>query len=996
MELDLKFGVVLFLVMLSMLPWQSSAKSLLDLTLDEYNNLSSSKPSSFIAVHFDNKDVRRKFPILLKELRKSSDILQTYGIQIARINCEGISIQPCKEENIYTFRNGVFEETHELEVMFNEDSIVSNLLQTLLKNEVQFISTFENGQRMIQEAKEQKKDLVFSYVKGLGNHDHAIVTKIAFVYAENIMFGLTTDTKLAVKFEGLFTDAGSLAVYMCKDAPQDQDKPCKVVKAKKMSVIYIAKLLQMLRVPKYVYLPDNGTNVYDTLPLSVDKLYIFTDKIEEINENEVKIMADDFAGIGGIIIVDVNKHKDKMDEFGLSAKDSFPTAAYVPASSTKSKPNVELFPKNNFVFSMDNVKFFLNQFLQNPKKEYRIKAESSSLQSITYDQFSKISSPSKTFLFSKSYLLAAFCEKVSINPDCQGFAKHYRRLVRTLDSMEDDDNDSPFYIVHVTLDDGQDVHIGGHELPHVRLYTENNSDDFIVFEGQPDYDELLKFIREKTSIPSITRLPPSNADTIPIDPESKDIKDEEPVEVKDEGQSEEEEEYGVRPEETEDDEVAGAVWYSDLPKVPEDKVPSLTDKTFMSTREQGDLLVVNFFQPWDSRSRALVGPYVQAALSLGKKDIGNFNVRLARVNCFDWTDVCQNNNITTYPTIKFYRKGSDELTYQGALDEDNLVKTVLMLHSSSPLQLDSLDKIDSFLKGEYPRNAKEASETAVVGLFAGADSKEFQVFSEAASELRGSFILGYATGDVAKQASVTYEVKLPAVFLVKRNDPNRPRVVFDQDFSARSIVDFIRMYSLSLFGELTPLNLPLYFKYNRPFLIAFRATAEEDTTLCPVMNQLAQDPTIDPLMLCWMARSSNDVNDAVLEMYTGKTDTPALVLLYHNRGVLYHYKDKMSLEDITAWIKRCLSGEQNPSRFLKSNSWKPLLDGYDYLTMLDEERKRRERKERRQYEEEEDENIEDDVKPDMIEEPTRKAERMRLRKPEDFRDEEEMQKHDEL
>lgn len=90
---------------------------------------------------------------------------------------------------------------------------------------------------MIQEAKENKKDLVFTYVKGLGNvgkiifgeliflylfviwlrHmdneilqfgnlylvlDHAIVTKIAFVYAENIMFGLTTNTELAARFEG--------------------------------------------------------------------------------------------------------------------------------------------------------------------------------------------------------------------------------------------------------------------------------------------------------------------------------------------------------------------------------------------------------------------------------------------------------------------------------------------------------------------------------------------------------------------------------------------------------------------------------------------------------------------------------------------------------------------------------------------------------------------------------------------------------------------------
>lgn len=53
----------------------------------------------------------------------------------------------------------------------------------------------------------------------------------------------------------------------------------------------------------------------------------------------------------------------------------------------------------------------------------------------------------------------------------------------------------------------------------------------------------------------------------------------------------------VLAEEVEDDEVAGAVWHSEAPTVPEDQVPSLTDKTFQTTRDGSDLLVVKFFQP---------------------------------------------------------------------------------------------------------------------------------------------------------------------------------------------------------------------------------------------------------------------------------------------------------------------------------------------------------------------------------------------------------------
>ena len=39
----------------------------------------------------------------------------------------------------------------------------------------------------------------------------------------------------------------------------------------------------------------------------------------------------------------------------------------------------------------------------------------------------------------------------------------------------------------------------------------------------------------------------------------------------------------------------------------------------------------------------------------GGLDVGDFAIKLARVNCFDWSDVCEKNNITIYPTIKMFR-----------------------------------------------------------------------------------------------------------------------------------------------------------------------------------------------------------------------------------------------------------------------------------------------------------------------------------------------------
>ncbi|KAK3726894.1 hypothetical protein QZH41_016693, partial [Actinostola sp. cb2023] len=740
-----------------------------------------------------------------------------------------------------------------------------------------------------------------------------------------------------------------------------------------------------------VYLSENGTTVYDSLPLSVHKAYIFTDDVDKLDQVGLKSITDDYYGIVGVIIVDVKKHKDKLSSFGLSDKDSFPTGAFVPAAPRKSEPIVELFPDNVVMFLMENFKYMLGECLYNSKKQYKYDADISSLTSMNFEQFSKISSPSQTFLVNRSYLMVAFCEKGSTRSECRDFSKHFRRVVRTFNRREEPE----VAFVHVTLSNGGDNEIGTPKRPYVRFYDMKKGDEnFAVFKGSPDFHGMMDFLQSETKMSSITRLQPSNSDQVPInEDEEKEQQPEEENEVTESSNESPE----TPPEETEDDEVAGSVWYSEIPNVPEDKVPSLTDKTFQPTRDQNDLLVVNFFQPWDPRSRALIGPYVEAAVNLGKIDVGKLNVRLARVNCFDWTDVCQHNNITTYPTIKLYRKGLDEFVYKGPLDAENLVKTVLLLHTASPLKLDSEEQVESFLKGKLPVNADKASHVAVLGLFSAVDAKELKAFATAAKEARGSFIFGFVTGETAMKACASYGVKTPGIILVKRNDAIQPSSVFDGDFSPSNIVDFVKVNSLPSFGELTPLKLPLYLKHDRPFLVAFRATAIEDTIFSPIIETMAEDKSLrDSIFLTWISLTSSDVNEVILQSYTGKKDTPALVIVDHKKGLIFQFKNKVSLQQVSDWVKRCLSGEEKPSNKLKDGKWEPLLEGYNYLELMDKQ-EQEEAKKKAEREPDDDEEVTVEEVTEKTGQPVQQRfERLRQRKPEDFRDEDERNEHDEL
>ena len=74
----------------------------------------------------------------------------------------------------------------------------------------------------------------------------------------------------------------------------------------------------------------------------------------------------------------------------------------------------------------------------------------------------------------------------------------------------------------------------------------------------------------------------------------------------------------------------------------------------------------------DAVSMAFLRSYSDASKILAEENLQP----LAAVDCFDWTDVCSQNNITAYPTIRIYRKNQDYREYKGMLDANSIINTV--------------------------------------------------------------------------------------------------------------------------------------------------------------------------------------------------------------------------------------------------------------------------------------------------------------------------------
>lgn len=73
----------------------------------------------------------------------------------------------------------------------------------------------------------------------------------------------------------------------------------------------------------------------------------------------------------------------------------------------------------------------------------------------------------------------------------------------------------------------------------------------------------------------------------------------------------------------------------------------------------------------DARSMAFLRSYNDAASQL----VGEGVHALAALDCYDWTDVCGQQNITSYPTVRVYSHGTYR-PYTGMLDKQTVISTI--------------------------------------------------------------------------------------------------------------------------------------------------------------------------------------------------------------------------------------------------------------------------------------------------------------------------------
>ncbi|KAK3805876.1 MAG: thioredoxin-like protein, partial [Benniella sp.] len=323
-------------------------------------------------------------------------------------------------------------------------------------------------------------------------------------------------------------------------------------------------------------------------------------------------------------------------------------------------------------------------------------------------------------------------------------------------------------------------------------------------------------------------------------------------------------------------------------------VLDLTAKNFKSTVDPENLMLVEFFAPWCGHCKALAPEYEIAATKLKES-----NIPIAKVDCTVETDLCQEQGVQGYPTLKVFRKG-EASDYNGARKADAIVS--YMVKKSLPA-----------LSEVTPENLETFSQSdrvVIVGVLP-KDSEKRAVLEEVAKKLSDDFVFG-----VIEESPDTKE----GIVLYKKFDEGK-NVLEGGEFTEDSLVEFIKANSVPIMDEIGPNNYSTYMEAGIPLAYYFYSTPEERSKFGPEIEALAKELK-GKVNFVYIDAAKFGAHAANLNL---KDSWPAFGIQNVENGSKFPLDGEVSIEKIKELTNGVLAGTVEPS--IKSEAIPESNDG---------------------------------------------------------------------
>lgn len=202
------------------------------------------------------------------------------------------------------------------------------------------------------------------------------------------------------------------------------------------------------------------------------------------------------------------------------------------------------------------------------------------------------------------------------------------------------------------------------------------------------------------------------------------------------------------------------------------------------------------------------------------------DIAIASVDCTEEVDLCAEQGVQGYPTLKVFR-GKDNVTpYGGARKADAIIS--YMTKQSLPAVSD--------LTAETFEAFSTSDKVVAVAYLAEDDEASSTIFNTVASALRDDFLFG-----VVKDAEVAKAqgVQAPALVVYKTFDEGKD--VFDGKFDAEKIKDYVKSAAIPLLGEIGPETYQGYVSSGLPLAYLFVENDEDKTALSKFVSKFAAE-----------------------------------------------------------------------------------------------------------------------------------------------------------
>lgn len=345
---------------------------------------------------------------------------------------------------------------------------------------------------------------------------------------------------------------------------------------------------------------------------------------------------------------------------------------------------------------------------------------------------------------------------------------------------------------------------------------------------------------------------------------------------------------------------------------------NLSPDAFKSEIESQDLILVKFYAPWCGHCKRLAPEYEDAATRLAGDETP---VPLAKVDCTNENggkDICAQNDVQGYPTVKIFRNGQAG-DYSDGRDADSIVKKMRSLAGPPSKELDSFEKLEKLYN--------ESKNLLVIGLFKNLDDTQYKQFISTANQNRdlASYVHIFedkASDKFEKLATLKKDsaIKVPTTVLAR---PVIYRSKFEPDYliydSSDELKDWIQENSNGLVVQRTPASRDVpkphvVVYYNVDYERDPKGTNYWRNRVLKVASKFKdQDVTF---AVASVGQFAGELAEYGIDMARlSKEHSPAVVAKDRD-GKKYALQEKFSVDSLSKFVESFVDGKLEP--FMKS------------------------------------------------------------------------------